>query len=69
MKECHINILNGIKDYINKNGYSPSLRELAEICKYKSISTVFNHLRTLEKEGLIVVGREKRRAIKVIEQE
>jgi len=69
MKECHVNILNAIKEYIKINGYSPTLRELAEMCKYKSISTVFNHLRTLENKGLIVVGREKRRAIRVIEQE
>lgn len=69
MKECHIKVLNAVKNYINENGYSPSIRDIANMCNYKSVSTVFSHLRTLENEGLIVVGREKRRAIRVIEQE
>ncbi len=68
MNEKHANLLKAIKEYIKNNGYSPSIRELAEICKYKSLSTVFNHLKILENNGLIAVGREKRRAIRVINQ-
>ena len=46
-------ILNGIKVYIAAKGYSPTIRELCEICNIKSTSTVHGHLEVLKKEGVI----------------
>ena len=42
------NIYNIVKEFINKNGYSPSIREIAKIANLKSPATVFAHLEALD---------------------
>lgn len=46
-------MLDMIKSYIKEHGYSPTVREIAEILDIKSISTAQRHLNMLEKEGYI----------------
>lgn len=46
-------ILNFIGEYVDKNGYSPTLAEIAKKLGLKSLATVHEHLATLEKKGLI----------------
>lgn len=46
-------ILDFLKKYVAKHGYSPSLEEIAEHFKLSSLSTVHYHLSRLEQEGLI----------------
>lgn len=46
-------ILNFIKDYIDKYGYSPTLGEIAESIGVSSLATVHEHLQTLIHKGVI----------------
>lgn len=67
LNDCHVKIYKAIKKFYRKYGYSPSIREIQKICGYKSPSTVYSHLKTLEKAGYIKVGhRKKSRTIKVV---
>jgi SOS-response transcriptional repressor LexA len=55
-----LNVLIGMDEFINENGYSPSVRELSALLGIKSHSSVHFHLETLEREGYI--SRQTRRA-------
>jgi len=41
-------VLNYLVAFMNKNGYSPSLRRLPRALKLTSLATVHKHLSTLE---------------------
>ena len=55
-----------IKDYINENGYPPSMREIKKSMNFKSISTVSYYLDKLQAEGLIKKGSNRNRALEVV---
>lgn len=61
------NILNIIKEFINKYGYSPSVREIGKIAKLNSPATVFTHLKNLKNKGYITYVEGKMRTIRVLE--
>lgn len=46
-------ILQFIKDYIEKYGYSPTLGEIADAMGVSSLATVHEHLQSLVKKGVI----------------
>jgi repressor LexA len=46
-------ILNFISQYIQKNGTSPTLQEIADAMGLSSLATVHEHLQTLAKKGVI----------------
>src|SRR5260221_6559038 len=46
-------ILEFIKKYIDKYGYSPTLGEIAEAMGVSSLATVHEHLQALVKKGII----------------
>lgn len=52
-----------IKDYIDKNNYSPTLQELAELIGDNSRANVLAKLRNLRKKGLIDFQDNKSRTI------
>ncbi|MCK4667326.1 repressor LexA [Candidatus Dependentiae bacterium] len=56
------NILNFIKDFILKNGYPPTIREIADHFKVY-IRAAQDHLKALEKKGYIVREKGKTRSI------
>ncbi len=58
-------MLRFIRDFRETNGYSPSVREIAEHCAIKSTSVVQHHLQHLQKEGTITKGRERFRSIRI----
>ena len=60
-------ILNYLERFINKNGYSPSVREIAAAVGFRSTSTVHSYLNELQEENLIVYADGKRRAISLSE--
>lgn len=66
LQDCHIDIYKSIKKYIKIHGYSPSIRDLKELCQYKSTSTVYNHLKILEKAGYIKMDKKTSRSIKIV---
>lgn len=46
-------ILDTIINYIEENGFSPTVRELGELVGIKSTSTVHEHLKKLKEQGKI----------------
>jgi repressor LexA len=55
-----------ICEYIAKNGYAPSVREIAEGVGLVSLSAASSHLRNLEKRGQIKREKGLSRAMKVM---
>jgi repressor LexA len=62
-------ILEYIKDEVNKRGYPPSVREIGEAVGLASSSTVHGHLSRLEKKGYIRRDPTKPRAIEILGEE
>lgn len=62
-------IFNFIKEYIDTNGYPPTVRDICDAVDLKSTSTVHGHLIRLEKKGLIRRDESKPRAIEVLDFE
>ena len=46
-------ILEYLKDYVSKNGFAPTLSEIAKKFKVSSLSTVHEHIKFLEDNGFI----------------
>lgn len=53
-----------IKKFIEKNGYSPSMREIAKDT-HRSIDTIFNHVYKLKELGKIDFIEGKARTIRL----
>lgn len=60
-------IVEFISQFIQKNGYSPTLSEIAEAIGVSSLATVHEHLQALEAKGLIKRKQGKMRSIELIE--
>lgn len=58
-----------IKQYIQKAGSSPTLKQIAEAMDLKSLATVSEHLDSLEKKGLIERLYGEARGIRVLESD
>lgn len=56
-------ILDFLQQYIDANGYAPTLKQIAQALGVSSLATVHEHLQALEKKGLI---RKKNGAIRGI---
>ena len=63
------NILDFIKTYTSKNGYSPTLEEIAKHFKLSSVATVHQHVSTLKEKGYLNKIENQRRSINVFEKE
>jgi repressor LexA len=61
-------ILDFISQYIQKNGYSPTLQEIADAIGVKSLATVHEHLQALTKKHLIRKYEGMVRGIEVLEK-
>ena len=59
-------IYNFLVDFVKKNGYAPSVREICTGTDLSSTSSVYMHLLKLEDEGKIQIKKKSTRAIKVI---
>ena len=59
-------VLNCITDFINKNGYSPSVRELCKLAGVNSPATIHTHLKNLKGKGYIAYIPNINRTIRVI---
>jgi repressor LexA len=62
-------IVNFIRAFRQKNGYSPTVREIGQNCGIKSSSVVQYHLNCLEKSGLVTKGKEKFRSLNITGEE
>ena len=61
-------ILDFLRGYINKFGHAPTLAEIAQKLKVKSLATVHEHLQTLERKGLIKKSAGLIRGIELIDR-
>lgn len=61
-------ILNYIREYIDKYGYSPTLGEIAEAMGVSSLATVHEHVQALAKKGVIKKFEGSVRGIEVVDQ-
>lgn len=59
-------IVSFIKQYIEKNGFAPTLKEIADAIGVSSLATVHEHLQALEEKKLIKRKRGKSRAIELV---
>ena len=61
-------ILTWLAQYIQKNGYAPTLREMARGLQLSSVATVHEHLSNLRDRGLIEWDRKsRRRSIRILD--
>ncbi len=56
-------VLDYIQNFINENGYAPTIREICKNCEIKSTATAFNIINDLNDKGLIRKADNKRRAV------
>ncbi len=59
-------VYNFLVDFIEKNGYAPSVREINIGTGLNSTCTIHHHLLKLEDEGKIEMKRNSPRAIKLV---
>lgn len=59
-------VYNFIVEFIKKNGYAPSVREICVGTDLSSTSSVYTHLHKLEDEGKIEMKPNSPRAIKLV---
>lgn len=62
-------ILNFIRNYIQREHVSPTVREICEGMNIRSTSTIHRYLNLLKKDGKIKMDSSKNRTIVVIEQQ
>ncbi|WP_052675980.1 LexA family protein [Paenibacillus sp. IHBB 10380] len=60
-------VLDFIKFFIGKEGYPPTVREVAEYMKYQSTSTAFHLIEQLVRKGFVTRG-DSARTIRVIDR-
>lgn len=61
-------VLNFVHDFINENGFSPTVREIGEAVGLKSTSSVQAHMDKLDSLGYLVKDHKKTRNIRVNEE-
>jgi repressor LexA len=61
-------ILDFIGQYIQKNGYSPTLQQIAEAIGVSSLATVHEHLNSMVKKGVIKKFEGAVRGIEVVDK-
>lgn len=61
-------ILDFISQYIQVNGHSPTLQEIADSMNLSSLATVHEHIQALEKKGLIKKYEGSVRGIEILDK-
>lgn len=61
-------ILDFLEQYIQRNGYSPTLQEIADALGLRSLATIHEHLYTLVKKGLVRRYEGSVRGIELLEK-
>lgn len=57
-----------INDYIKQYGFSPTIRELCEMCEVKSPCTIHASLKILKRKGYIDYVYNRNRTIRVLNE-
>jgi repressor LexA len=61
-------IMDYISQYIQKNGFAPTLREIADAINVSSLATVHEHLKALEKKNMIKKHKGATRGIDLVDK-
>ena len=69
MTEREKEILEIIKTFIEKNGYSPTIREICSIANIKSTASAHAHIQKLKAKGYITSGVDMPRSIALTKKE
>jgi repressor LexA len=56
-----------VRDFIQNNGYSPSLQEIGRHFDLSAVATVHKHVSNLVDKGLLRRGRNQNRSLEVVE--
>lgn len=62
-------ILEYLNDFINRQGYAPTIEEIAEHFSLRSLATVHKHLTNLQEKGLIRRAWNRSRALELVPTE
>lgn len=68
LKNNEKKVYNAIVEFINKNKYSPTVRELCKITNMSSTAAVHCHLRNLKLKGYITFVENLNRTIVVLKE-
>ena len=60
-------VLDFVKEFIEKRGYSPSFQEIAEGLGLRSLATVAKHIKNLKEKGLLKDSFNRSRSLEVVE--
>jgi repressor LexA len=60
-------ILDYVTDFMNENGYAPSIREIGEHFDLSSPATIHVHLENLKRKGFLKSGYNEARSIELVE--
>lgn len=66
MTRKQLEVLNTIKDYIDREGIPPTVRELCDIVGLKSSSTMHGYIKRLENQGYISMIKGSPRSIRIV---
>ena len=64
-EEKLIMVMDYIRRFTEENGYTPSVREIAQECGIKSTATVHSYLERLQTRGLVSKANNKKRAMTI----
>ncbi len=62
-------VLESIRSFIERHGYSPSFQEMANMLGLSSVATVHKHITNLERKGLIRKRWNRSRSVEVVARE
>lgn len=66
LTEKQKNVLHTIENFIKKKGYSPTVRELGDLLKLKSTSTVQGHIDRLVNSGYLERMKDCPRTLRIV---
>ena len=62
-------ILDYVAQYIQRNGFAPSLRNIADSMGLRSLATIHEHMSQLQRKGVIkIIGRGKTRKVQIVDK-
>ena len=68
LTEVQANLLKNIENFINENGYSPTVRELCKMTKKSSSGTIKATLDLLQVKGYITFIPKQARTIRIVNE-
>lgn len=62
-EEKLVMVMDYIRKFSEENGYTPSVREIAQECSIKSTATVYSYLQKLQDKGYLNKANNKKRSV------